>query len=76
MKATIYVKCPGNRTLQKVIDFEIKGPFYTGNVITFLAGMTGEVLQILSKDRSCFEVRVRPSDYTRCRDEFGFEPIM
>ena len=74
MKATVHVKCKGHRTIGKTIEIEIKGPFYSGNVVTFFAGMTGKVLQKLSND--FFEVEVQPSDYTRCKDEFGFEPII
>jgi hypothetical protein len=88
MKVTVRIKCPQRRTLQRDLedtdfeeingrkltkaDFEIKGPFYSGNVVTFLASITGEIIASLSKQY--VEVQVSPSDYSKC-EERGFTPI-
>lgn len=75
MKVTVRIKCPQHRTLQRNLEeteFEIKGPFYTGNVITLLASITGKVVGSLSKQY--VEVEVAPSDYSKCKEN-GFEPI-
>ncbi len=75
MIVTVRVKCPKHRTLERKVDemdFEIKGPFYTGNVISFLAGITGQIVAKLSNEY--IEVEVTPSDYSKCK-ESGFEPI-
>lgn len=75
MKVTVRIKCPQHRTLERNLeeaDFEIKGPFYTGNMVTLLASITGKIVGTLSKQY--IEVEVTPSDYSKCQEK-GFQPI-